>query len=321
MAQLKNTTINDTGFIQLPAGTTAQRPSSPLNGMIRYNSILKIVEWYDNVNSEWYPVSFFPPSATGGSISNITITGVNFRLHTFTSVGNTTFTVTRAGSFEYLIVAGGGSGGNVSRNGCAGGGGGGVLEGTTFLAPGNYTITVGAGGTPVNNGGNSSIDGLITAIGGGRGGSQSGNNPSTGGSGGGGQGAGGSGTPGVLGATGTQGQGFGGGRGWFESARDGGGGGGGASENGGDSQTNRGGIGGAGRASIITGSPQLYAGGGGGSSYSGIRALGGIGGGGRGGRGNLGDRGLNGGDNTGGGGGGWGGSGGSGIVIIRYRTD
>lgn len=38
MASLKNTIINDTGFLALPAGTDAQRPGSPATGMIRINT-------------------------------------------------------------------------------------------------------------------------------------------------------------------------------------------------------------------------------------------------------------------------------------------
>jgi hypothetical protein len=37
MAILKNTTVNDTGFLQLPAGSTAQRPTGS-TGMIRVNT-------------------------------------------------------------------------------------------------------------------------------------------------------------------------------------------------------------------------------------------------------------------------------------------
>lgn len=37
MATLKNTTINDTGFLQIPAGSTAQRPAGS-TGMIRVNT-------------------------------------------------------------------------------------------------------------------------------------------------------------------------------------------------------------------------------------------------------------------------------------------
>lgn len=46
MATLKNTTINDTGFLQLPAGTTAQRPS-PATGMTRYNTSTNAIEVYN----------------------------------------------------------------------------------------------------------------------------------------------------------------------------------------------------------------------------------------------------------------------------------
>jgi len=46
MAILKNTVINDTGHITLPSGTTAQRPT-PSAGMIRYNSSLGTLEYYN----------------------------------------------------------------------------------------------------------------------------------------------------------------------------------------------------------------------------------------------------------------------------------
>lgn len=51
MATLKNTTINDTGFLTLPSGNTAQRPGSPSNGMIRYNSQRSEIEVY--ANGQW----------------------------------------------------------------------------------------------------------------------------------------------------------------------------------------------------------------------------------------------------------------------------
>ena len=47
MATLKNTVVNDTGFIQLPSGTTAQRPASPSQGMIRWNTSLGRMEYYN----------------------------------------------------------------------------------------------------------------------------------------------------------------------------------------------------------------------------------------------------------------------------------
>lgn len=47
MAILKNTSINDTGFIRLPVGTTAQRPTSPINRMTRLNTTTGYVEVYN----------------------------------------------------------------------------------------------------------------------------------------------------------------------------------------------------------------------------------------------------------------------------------
>ena len=37
MATLKNTTVDDTGFLRVPNGTAAQRPGTPAAGMIRLN--------------------------------------------------------------------------------------------------------------------------------------------------------------------------------------------------------------------------------------------------------------------------------------------
>jgi hypothetical protein len=51
LAELKNTVIDDTGFLRLPSGTTAQRPGSPVAGMMRYNNETNRLEIYDG--SEW----------------------------------------------------------------------------------------------------------------------------------------------------------------------------------------------------------------------------------------------------------------------------
>jgi hypothetical protein len=40
-----------TGYLNVPSGTTAQRPSSPVNGMIRYNTTLSKLEGY--ANNSW----------------------------------------------------------------------------------------------------------------------------------------------------------------------------------------------------------------------------------------------------------------------------
>ena len=46
MAQLKNTVIADTGYIRLPSGTSAQRPTDPPEGAMRFNTDLGYTECY-----------------------------------------------------------------------------------------------------------------------------------------------------------------------------------------------------------------------------------------------------------------------------------
>ena len=55
MATLKNTTVSDTGAVQLPVGTTAQRTVSPSAGQMRYNSTFKTVETYDGSRWRYMP--------------------------------------------------------------------------------------------------------------------------------------------------------------------------------------------------------------------------------------------------------------------------
>lgn len=341
MAQFKNTTVSDTGSLILPVGNSASRPASPSAGMIRYNTTLSETEYYDG--GAWRPIYDTNPEAIGGTIVDTDIGGIPYRIHLFTTAGNSTFTVTKRGEVEYLIVAGGGGGGAKSLGttggtaaGC-GGGAGGVLTGVTTVTPQTYTITVGAGGTPGGpaanggsgdsngrNGGNSVAFGL-TAIGGGYG---AGNGAGAGGAGGSGGGSNGT----YAGGAGTAGQGYAGGGAQstdgFPYPR-GGGGGAGSVGGPGSAVTGTGGLGGTGISSVITGSVQFYAGGGGGGAYAGFGGAPGLGGGSKG--GSPSEQNVNNPDatpNTGGGGGGQGGgsvnnlgrasSGGSGIVIIRY---
>jgi hypothetical protein len=55
MANFKNTTIQDTGALQLPAGTRAQRPVNPQAGYMRYNTQLNLIEVFDG--AKWLNLS------------------------------------------------------------------------------------------------------------------------------------------------------------------------------------------------------------------------------------------------------------------------
>jgi hypothetical protein len=276
-----------TGYFALPSGTTGQRPGTPANGMIRYNSTTGFNEIYQN--SGWQ------------SIQN-------------------------AYSTDYIIVAGGGGSSNEDGGGGGAGGYLAsslvVLGGTSYTV----TVGAGGAGSPggsytAGNNGSNSVFGSFTAIGGGRGGGDSSTSPNSGGSGGGGYGAGAGSA--ISGGAGTAGQGNAGGTGFGRTSgsNEAAGGGGGAGAVGSNGASNVGGNGGIGIADTWTGSSRYLAGGGGGGGAS-TAGTGGSGGGGNGATTGTATSGT---ANTGGGGGGVGsnaagtpGSGGSGIVIIRY---
>ena len=232
-------TNSSTGYFDLPAGTTAQRPGSPAVGMIRYNSSLVKYEVY--LPSGWASIGF-------GSYS-----------------------------VESIIVAGGGGGGGGGGYEAGGGGGAGgyITASATFTTGEDYTVTVGAGGAATGGGGagaNGSASSItsgaglsLTTIGGG-GGAASNQGAKTGGSGGGGQN-----WSGTSGAAGTAGQGNPGGNGGGSPSPGGPGGGGGGKSAAGNSP----GTGGAGLADTWTGSSRTLAGGGGGAGGYGGGAGGG----------------------------------------------
>ena len=105
-----NVTVNGTGSLKIPSGTTAQRPSSATDGMIRYNSTTLSFEAY--LNGNWVTVKQAPILTS------------------------------------YALVAGGGGGSPSGPNIMAGGGGaGGYVSGSVALVSvTTYTVTIGSGG-------------------------------------------------------------------------------------------------------------------------------------------------------------------------------
>ena len=50
----QNVTLSSTGALTVPVGTTAQRPASPVSGMLRYNTTISKLEIY--ISSAWIPL-------------------------------------------------------------------------------------------------------------------------------------------------------------------------------------------------------------------------------------------------------------------------
>jgi hypothetical protein len=196
---------SSTGYMGLPAGTTAQRPASPQAGAVRFNTEFGWIEWYDSVSALWLKMGETRPAylndIPGTTITTITDPddGFTYRVQTFTTPGNYTLQILRSGSIDLLIVGGGGSGGNRNTTNANGGGGGGgiVYKKNHYVSMSvGHGVTVGGGGASVgfqinaagNNGGDSSLSraGLsYIAKGGGGGASSAGVNAKNGGCGGG----------------------------------------------------------------------------------------------------------------------------------------
>jgi PKD-like domain/Bacterial Ig-like domain (group 2)/Secretion system C-terminal sorting domain len=204
------------------------------------------------------------PIPSGGTIST---PAAGYKLHTFSTVGSTSFISTGwAPTVEILVVAGGGGGGN--DNGGGGGAGGYNYNSAFSASSGTTSVTVGdkgagqaTNGSQGNSGGNS-VFGTITSTGGGGGAGTGGTAGRAGGSGGGSL----SSTGGATGGAGTQ---YAGGTGITSSNYAAGGGGGAGSLGGnysGSSGSRTGGSGGTGLQNSISGTSTWYCSGGGGGS-------------------------------------------------------
>jgi len=142
-AAVYNNNTSSTGYFDLPSGNTAQRPSSPQVGYIRFNTDKNTAEVYTSLG--WYGTEEAVPAIFNARV--------------------------------FLVGGGGGNSGGVPGVYFGGGGGGGLasdVASQTLSTGVTYTVTVGAGGYGGNGitggtGGTSSLTGPsvnLTAAGG-----------------------------------------------------------------------------------------------------------------------------------------------------------
>ena len=114
-AQVFDSSTDSTGYFSLPTGTSAQRPSSPTEGMMRFNTDADALEIYSE--GAWTPLaasplvsSVSPTTFTGAAGSTFTISGSNFSTNPtvkFYDVNGTAYTaasVTRVSSSELTVT-------------------------------------------------------------------------------------------------------------------------------------------------------------------------------------------------------------------------
>ena len=102
-----------------------------------------------------------PTVASGGVLTTVTESGIQYNVHTFTTVGQSTFTVSSVGSIPeievYAYGAGGGGGAAGGWSYGAAGGSGGYTAGTvTLTGSKTYAVMVGGGGANANTASNGS---------------------------------------------------------------------------------------------------------------------------------------------------------------------
>jgi len=69
MASIKDTAVNDNGFVKFPEGTDLQRPNSPAQGMMRFNSNTGKLEGYDG--SKWQNIALGAAAGGAGDPSDL----------------------------------------------------------------------------------------------------------------------------------------------------------------------------------------------------------------------------------------------------------
>ena len=127
-------TINSTGAITMPSGTSDQRPPSPRNGALRYNTTTKAVEVF--LEGMWF--SYDTTLSFGNNVKVFQATGAD-----------QTFTVP-AGVTKIFVKTWGAAGAGGTQGGWvygSYGGGGGFSRGVLTVTPGEtLTVVVGRGG-------------------------------------------------------------------------------------------------------------------------------------------------------------------------------
>ncbi len=141
----------------------SSRPASAIASIVKTSTVARSIGFAPPLSSGSSAPRVGIVSAHTGAKSLITVSGVNYDLYTFLTVGTNTFVVSDIPITADLFLLGGGGG---ARSTFAGAGGQFTVVSNVTIPVGTYTITVGAGGGggmtvivqyDASNGGNSTM--------------------------------------------------------------------------------------------------------------------------------------------------------------------
>ena len=79
---------SDNSAFKLPTGTTAERPTSPSNGEMRFNTTTGYVEYYDTTDAQWWEIDYASdPIVPSDNFNTVLYTGTGSGSKSVTGVG------------------------------------------------------------------------------------------------------------------------------------------------------------------------------------------------------------------------------------------
>ena len=104
-----DTEASSTGYLDVPSGTTAQRPSSPATGNMRWNTDDEALEHYSGSAGGWVQwagaaptITSISPTTAPTTGTSVTVTGINFQAGSLIKLIGNDSTVYNAASTSYV---------------------------------------------------------------------------------------------------------------------------------------------------------------------------------------------------------------------------
>jgi len=95
---------SDNSAFKLPTGTTAERPTSPSNGEMRFNTTTGYVEYYDTTDTQWWEIDYTPdPIVPSENFDAVLYTGGSQQTISLSFEPDFIWLKSRGGSYGHML--------------------------------------------------------------------------------------------------------------------------------------------------------------------------------------------------------------------------